>query len=73
MGIRRSNPYDMYNTISSNNGNPSNTSLPTLNTLNISSITTYSANSGGNITDEGGSLVTQKGVCWSVIAIHPLY
>ena len=55
----------MYNTISSNNGNPSNTSLPTLNTLNISSITTYSANSGGNITDEGGSLVTQKGVCWS--------
>ena len=50
---------------------PSNTSLPTLNTLNISSITTYSANSGGNITDEGGSLVTQKGVCWSSSSDSP--
>ena len=69
--LERSNPYDIHNTISSNNGNPSNTSLPTLNTLNISSITTYSANSGGNITDEGGSLVTQKGVCWSSSSDSP--
>lgn len=32
----------------------------------ITSITTVSAQSGGNITDDGGSPVTARGICWSI-------
>ncbi|MCK5134507.1 MAG: hypothetical protein KAR19_01870 [Bacteroidales bacterium] len=40
-------------------------SLPTLTTTSANSIATNSAKSGGNITDDGGSLVVARGVCWS--------
>ena len=43
----------------------SNISLPTLTTNSVTSITTTSAISGGNITDNGGSSVTVRGVVWS--------
>ena len=39
--------------------------LPTLTTAPITSITPTSAISGGNITSDGGSAVTARGVCWS--------
>lgn len=39
--------------------------LPTITTTDISEITSSSAKSGGNITDDGGSPVTARGVCWS--------
>lgn len=39
--------------------------LPTLTTTVVSSISKNSAVSGGNITNDGGSTVTQKGICWS--------
>lgn len=42
--------------------------LPTLTTTAISGLTTISAISGGNITDNGGSAVTSRGVCWSTIS-----
>jgi len=38
---------------------------PTLTTTVISAITNNSAKSGGNVTDDGGSTVTARGVCWS--------
>lgn len=38
---------------------------PTVTTELISGITTNSANSGGNVTDDGGLSVTERGVCWS--------
>lgn len=38
---------------------------PTLNTLPVNSITYTSAISGGEISDNGGSPVTARGVCWS--------
>ncbi|MDA3905997.1 MAG: FISUMP domain-containing protein [Bacteroidales bacterium] len=38
---------------------------PTVTTADISNITTTSAESGGNITSDGGSSVTARGVCWS--------
>ena len=38
---------------------------PVLTTTNISSITPSTARSGGNITSDGGSAVTARGVCWS--------
>lgn len=38
---------------------------PLLTTTQVSEITSYSARSGGNITDDGGSTVTERGVCWS--------
>ena len=41
------------------------TSLPTLVTSNTSNIGFNSATSGGNITADGGSPITQRGVCWS--------
>jgi len=38
---------------------------PTLSTTNVSNITVNSAQSGGNITDDGGKTITGRGVCWS--------
>lgn len=40
-------------------------SLPTLTTASASAISVNSSVSGGNITSDGGSAVTQRGVCWS--------
>ena len=42
-----------------------NVILPSLTTNSISSITSSSATSGGNITSDGGSAVTSRGICWS--------
>jgi len=42
-----------------------NAVLSTLSTASVSAITTNSAISGGNITTDGGSPVTARGVCWS--------
>ncbi len=39
-------------------------SLPTLSTITISSINSSSATSGGNITNDGGSAINARGVCW---------
>ena len=40
-------------------------SVPSLTTNAITSITTSSAQSGGNVTNDGNSTVTSKGICWS--------
>jgi hypothetical protein len=42
--------------------------IPTLTTTNVTDITTNSAISGGNISDDGGAPVTERGVCWSISA-----
>ena len=42
-----------------------NETLPSLSTAGVSDITQTSALSGGDITDDGGALVTARGVCWS--------
>ncbi len=39
--------------------------LPGISTSAVSSITETSAQSGGNVTDDGGATVTARGVCWS--------
>jgi len=39
--------------------------IPTLTTQAISNITQTTATSGGNITDDGGSTITARGVCYS--------
>lgn len=41
---------------------------PTLTTANVTSITKNSARSGGNISSDGGSAVTARGVVWSTSA-----
>jgi hypothetical protein len=38
--------------------------VPVVTTTEVNNITTISATSGGNITDDGGSNVTARGVCW---------
>ena len=43
----------------------SNPLLPTVTTSQVSDITLVSAVSGGNVTDDGGSAVTERGICWS--------
>ena len=43
---------------------------PTITTSNINSITSTSAVSGGNISSDGGSAVTARGVCWD-ISLNP--
>ncbi len=40
--------------------------LPTMTTTAPASITSTTATSGGNITSDGGSAVTVRGVCWSI-------
>ena len=40
--------------------------IPTLTTDSITQITDTTALGGGNITDDGGSSVTVRGVCWSI-------
>ena len=40
-------------------------SLPTVTTSTVASVTSTSATCGGNVTDNGGSTVTARGVCWS--------
>jgi hypothetical protein len=40
--------------------------LPSVSTNPISSITGVSAISGGSILSDGGSPITEKGVCWSL-------
>ncbi len=42
--------------------------LPTVSTLAVSNITSSGAVSGGNITDNGGSTVSSRGVCWGTSA-----
>lgn len=39
---------------------------PTLTTTDVSAVTSTSFSSGGNITNDGGSQITTRGVCWSV-------
>ena len=39
--------------------------LPTLITISISSITSNNAKSGGNITNDGGSDITSRGIVWA--------
>jgi len=40
--------------------------IPILTTMALSAVTSNSATSGGNITSDGGSPVTVRGVCWSL-------
>ncbi len=44
--------------------------LPTITTASISAITSTTANSGGNISSDGGSAITSRGVVWST-SINP--
>lgn len=39
--------------------------VPVVSTNNVTGITSASSVCGGNVTDEGGGTVTQRGVCWS--------
>ncbi len=41
---------------------------PTVTTTAVTSITSVSASSGGNVTSDGGSTVTARGICWSTSA-----
>jgi hypothetical protein len=41
--------------------------LPTLTTKVVSSITGNSAFSGGIVNDDGGSIITAKGICWNTL------
>jgi hypothetical protein len=42
--------------------------VPVLTTTAISAITESTATGGGNITSDGGSAVTVRGICWSTVA-----
>ena len=45
--------------------------IPTITTTAASAITSTAASSGGNITSDGGSAVTVRGVCWST-SVNPV-
>ncbi len=44
---------------------PDDKTLAFIETSEISNIKTTTAQSGGNITNDGGSFITEKGICWS--------
>ncbi len=44
------------------------TSLPTLSTLDVTEIMQTTATSGGNITNDGGAFITDRGVVWATSA-----
>jgi len=46
--------------------NRATTSPPTVITTAVGNETAQTAESGGNVTDDGGSTVTSRGVCWSL-------
>ena len=56
-------PISSIDSITYTINNPGN--LATIATLPIGNTTSTSASSGGSISATGGSLVTQRGVCWS--------
>jgi gliding motility-associated-like protein len=43
--------------------------MPTVSTSSVTSITSSAASSGGNVTEDGGSPVIGRGVCWSTSAL----
>lgn len=45
------------------------TQTPVLTTTTPGSITQYTAISGGNVTSQGGSTITKRGICWSTSPI----
>ncbi len=45
--------------------------LPMLTTAGISAITSTTATGGGNITSDGGSAVSERGICWSATDMFP--
>ena len=47
------------------NGGNASGNTPTVTTASITDITTNSAKSGGVVTNDGGSSVTERGICWS--------
>jgi uncharacterized protein (TIGR02145 family) len=69
MNIHQSNgsvlqlPLNTIDSITYTISNPGN--LATITTLPIGNISTSSATTGGNITSDGGTTITQRGVCWS--------
>lgn len=42
--------------------------LPTVVTAEVTEITTNSAKGGGEVTDDGGAEITERGICWSINA-----
>lgn len=57
-------PLNSIDSITYTIGNPGN--LATLTTLPVGSIGATGATSGGNISSDGGTPVTQRGVCWGM-------
>ncbi len=59
-----------FTTLGDNNGGDDDNdddepSIPSVITNSISNYTHNSATCGGNVTNDGGATITQKGVCWS--------
>jgi hypothetical protein len=48
-----------------NETNSPTITLPIISTNIVSSITATTATSGGNVTSDGGAIVSQRGVCWN--------
>mgnify|MGYP006285925253 CR=1 FL=1 len=51
------------------NGDPSGNKeilgSPTVTTDNVTNVTAFSCDAGGNVTNDGGSSISERGVCWS--------
>ena len=47
---------------------PTSVTLPTVVTASVTAITTNSAQCGGEVTNDGGAEVTERGICWSTSA-----
>lgn len=64
---------DNYNDIETKNLEVTSSGLPTITTNDVTSVTATTAVCGGEVTDEGSSLVTGRGVCWSPLENPTIY
>jgi uncharacterized protein (TIGR02145 family) len=60
-------------TIISCNKYDDKTSISIISTSDVTNIDVLTANCGGNITSDGGSLITERGVCWSTTSNPTIY
>ncbi len=59
------NVFFLLNCSGDKSADPDQPVVPTLTTASVSDITEIEAQCGGNITSDGGEVITARGVCWS--------
>lgn len=66
LGAMQQQLDSLQNVVDALTGGSTTATLPTVTTSMVSNITETTATFGGNVTADGGAMVTARGVCWSI-------